>query len=122
MQEKQSYEHLLQVLLNIKSEISRQIRPIEEQIVQASIEYLRETFEQEQTRLKASLEALDQKILECRSLIEEQAGLRSRLETLNDQLSRLGATPLPLPDFLPQAHWEEVLRERLAQMKAQGKL
>ena len=51
MREEQSYERLLQALQDMKSEIAKQIRPVEEQIIQANIEHLRQTFSQESRRL-----------------------------------------------------------------------
>ena len=40
MREEQSYERLLQALQDMKSEIAKQIRPVEEQIIQANVRSL----------------------------------------------------------------------------------
>ena len=52
MREEQSYERLLQALQDMKNEIAKQIRPVEEQIVQANVEHLRQTFSQESRRFR----------------------------------------------------------------------
>ena len=56
MREEQSYERLLQALQDMKSEIAKQIRPVEEQIIQANVYHLRQTFQQESRKLSKCLE------------------------------------------------------------------
>ena len=117
-----SAERLLQALLDIKGEIARQIRPVEEQIVQANIEHLKQTFEQEKNKLEECRDGIDRKILECRLHIEEYERTRSHLHTLKERFSRLGAEPLLLPDSLPMTDLGEIIKERLEHLKSQGKL
>jgi hypothetical protein len=59
MKEEQSYERLLQALQDMKAEIAKQIRPVEEQIIHANVEHLRQTFNQESRRLINCLEEID---------------------------------------------------------------
>src|SRR3989337_4099545 len=66
MREEQSYERLLQALQDMKRGITKQIRPVEEQIIQANVEHLRQTFNQESRRLSKCLEATETTILASR--------------------------------------------------------
>src|SRR4030095_4368382 len=59
MREEQSYERLLQALQDMKNEIAKKIRPVEEQIIQANVDHLRQTFSQESRRLTKCLEEID---------------------------------------------------------------
>jgi primosomal protein N'' len=71
MKEEQSYERLLQALQDMKNEIAKQIRPVEEQIIQANVDHLRQSFGQESRRLSKCLEEVDDNILACRQYLQE---------------------------------------------------
>jgi len=122
MKEEQSYERLLQALLDMKHEIAKQIRPVEEQIVQANVDYLKQTFDREKNRLGECLGEIDQKILGCRLHLEEYERTCSQLNTLNERLTRMGAESLPLPDSLPTTDLGDIIRGRLEHLKSQGRI
>ncbi len=104
MREEQSYERLLQALQDMKSEIAKQIRPVEEQIIQANVDHLRQTFGQESQRLSKCL------------------GIRSGLFALNEKLTQLGAESIVIPDGLPTADLGEIVRQRIENLRYQGKI
>ncbi|HEY7316395.1 MAG TPA: hypothetical protein VIE89_02405 [Candidatus Binatia bacterium] len=122
MREEESFERLLQALQDMKSEIAKQIRPVEEQIIQANIDYLRQTFTQESRKLCKCLEEIDDNILACRQYLEDYERIRSNLHGLNEKISQLGAEALVLPDGLPTLDLGEIVRERIEHLKAQGKI
>jgi chromosome segregation ATPase len=122
MKQEQSYERLLHALQEMKSEIVKQIRPVEEQIVQSSLNHLRQTFEQESHRLGKCLEEIDHKLLDCRKHLEEYDRIRSALHTINEQLSRLAAEPLPVGDQLPTHDLGEIIRSRVEHLRSQGQI
>lgn len=122
MKQEQSYERLLHALQEMKSEIVKQIRPVEEQIIQSSLNHLRQTFEQETHRLRKSLEEIDHKLLDCRKYLEEYDRVRSTLHTINEELSRLGAEPLPVGDQLPTHDLGEIIKSRIEHLKSHGKI
>ena len=122
MKEEQSYERLLQALQEMKNEIVRQIRPVEEQIIQANVDHLRQTFDHESKRLGQCLEEIDQKIMDCRQSLERYKQIHSILHGLNEKLSLLGAEPLVVPDHLPTNDVEEIVKERIEHLRFQGKL
>lgn len=122
MKEEQSYERLLQALLDMKSEIAKQIRPVEEQIVQANVDQIKQMFEQKKNMLGDCLDAIKQKILDCRLHIEEYDRIRSDLDSLNKRLSRLGADLLPLPEPLPTTDLGDLITRCIEDLRSQRKL
>lgn len=85
MREEQPYERLLQALQDMKSEIAKQIRPVEEQIIQANVEHLRQSFSQESRRLAKCLEEIDDNILACRQYLQDYDRIRFGLQSLNER-------------------------------------
>jgi DUF438 domain-containing protein len=122
MREEESFERLLQALQDMKNEITKQIRPVEEQIIQASVDHLRKTFAQESRRLSKCLEEIDANILACRQYLQDYEQIRSNLHNLNEKISQLGAESLPLPDGLPTLDLGEIVKQRVEDLKFQGKI
>jgi chromosome segregation ATPase len=122
MREEESFERLLQALQDMKNEIAKQIRPVEEQIIQANVDHLRQIFTQESRRLCKCLDEIDENILACRQYLEDYERVRSSLHGLNEKLSQLGAESLPLPDGLPTLDLGEIVRERIEYLRSQGKI
>jgi len=115
----ETYERLLQALLDMKNEIQTRIRPLEDQIVQANVEYLKEVFEQQNNRLGDCLDSLDQKILDCRKHIEDYKRIYTDLVALN---ARLGAEAPPISNSLPSTDIGDIIRQRIEDLKLQGRL
>jgi hypothetical protein len=122
MREEESFERLLQALQDMKNEIAKQIRPVEEQIIQANIDHLRQTFSQESRRLNKSLEEIDDNILACRQYLQDYERIRSSLHGLNEKLNQLGAESLPVPDGLLTSDVGEIVRQRVEYLRSQGKI
>lgn len=122
MREEQSYERLLQALQDMKNEIAKQIRPVEEQIIQANVDYLRQSFGQESRKLGKCLEEIDDNILACRQYLQDYERIRSSLNALNEKIAQLGAESLTIPDGLPSSDFEEIVRQRIEHLKSQGKI
>jgi uncharacterized protein YukE len=122
MKEEQSYERLLQALQDMKAEIAKQIRPVEDQIIQANADHLRQTFNQETRKLNKCLEEIDNNILACRQYLQDYERIRSSLHALNEKLSQLGAEAIQVPDGLPSADLGDIIRTRMEHLKSQGKI
>jgi primosomal protein N'' len=122
MREEQSYERLLQALQDMKSEIAKQIRPVEEQIIQANVDHLRQTFSQESRRLSKCIEEVDDNILACRQYLQEHARIRASLDALNQKLTQLGAEGIQVPDALDTNDLGEIVRQRIEHLRSQGKI
>lgn len=122
MREEQSYERLLQALQDMKNEIAKQIRPVEEQIIQANVEHLRQTFAQESHKLGKCLEEIDDNLLACRQYLQDYERIRSSLHGLNEKLTQLGAESIEVPNGLPSTDLGEIVKERVENLKSQGKV
>jgi primosomal protein N'' len=122
MREEQSYERLLQALQDMKSEIAKQIRPVEEQIIQANVDHLRQTFSQESRKLSKCLEEIDDNIMACRQYLQDYERIRSSLHGVNEKLSQLGADSIQLPDSLPTSDLGDIVRQRIEYLRTQGKI
>jgi primosomal protein N'' len=122
IREEQSYERLLQALQDMKSEIAKQIRPVEQQIIQANVDHLRQSFSQESRRLSKCLEEIDDNILACRQYLQDYERIRSGLKMLNEKLIQLGADAIPIPDGLATTDLGELVRQRIEHLRAQGKI
>ena len=122
MREEQSYERLLQALQDMKSEIAKQIRPVEEQIIQANVDHLRQTFSQETRRLSKCIEEVDDNILACRQYLQEHERIRSSLQALNQKMTQLGAEGSQIPDGLSTEDIGEIVRQRIDHLRSQGKI
>ena len=122
MREEQSYERLLQALQDMKSEIAKQIRPVEEQIIQANVDHLRQTFSQESRRLAKCLEEIDDNILACRQYLQDYDRIRSSLYSLNEKLIQLGADSIQVPDGLPNSNLGEIIHQRIDHLRSLGKI
>ncbi len=122
MREEQSYERLLQALQDMKSEIAKQIRPVEEQIIQANVDHLRQTFSQESRKLAKCLEEIDDNIMACRQYLHDYDRIRSSLYSLNEKLIQLGAESIQVPDGLPTSDLGEIIRQRIDHLRSLGKI
>jgi chromosome segregation ATPase len=122
MKEEQSYERLLQALQDMKTEIAKQIRPVEEQIIQANVDHLRQSFNQESRKLSKCLEEIDENILACRQYLHDYERIRSSLHGLNEKLSQLGADGIQMPESLPSSDLGEIIRQRIDHLRSQGKI
>src|SRR5437016_12216215 len=122
MREEESFERLLQALQDMKSEIAKQIRPVEEQIIQANVDHLRQSFSQESRKLSKCLEEIASNIQACRQYLQDYERIRSGLHGLNERLSQLGAEALQVPDNLPSSDVGEIVRQRIEYLRSQGKV
>ena len=122
MNEEQSYERLLQALQDMKNEIAKQIRPVEEQIIHANRENIRQSFTQESQRLGKCLEEIDNNILACRKAMEEYERIRTGLNGLNEKLTLVGSPVQQIPDGLPSHDLGEIVKNRIDHLRSQGKI
>jgi hypothetical protein len=121
MQTERSYERLLQSLLEMKNAFEQQMRALDEQIVQANVEHLRETFHQKESALDEYLSAIDQKILDCLVYIEQYKNTHADLVALKSRLHQLNSDSLDVPDPVPTHDVEGVIHRRIEHLRSQGR-
>jgi hypothetical protein len=107
----------------MKSEIAKRSAPFEEQIIQANVDHLRQTFSQETRRLSKCIEEVDDNILACRQYLQEHERIRlSSLQALNQKMTQLGAEGSQIPDGLSTEDIGEIVRQRIDHLRSQGKI
>ena len=122
MKEEDSFERLLLALHDMKDEITKQIRPVEEQLIQTNIEHLRHSFNEESQNLNKCLEEIDDNILACRQYWQDYERISSDLDALNEKLIQMGIEPVAVADRLPRSDFGEALQRRLEYLRSQGKI
>ncbi|MGH7834842.1 MAG: hypothetical protein ACREQK_14455 [Candidatus Binatia bacterium] len=121
METERSYERLLQSLLEMKNAFEQQMRALDEQIVQANVEHLRETFHQKEGALDECLSGIDQKILDCLVYIEQYKSTHADLVALKSRLHQLNSDSLDVPEPVPTHDVEGVIYRRIEHLRSQGK-
>jgi hypothetical protein len=122
MKAEQTYERLMQALLDMKKNFEHQMRSLDEQIVQANVMHLRQVFDEKKSLLSECLGTIDQKVLDCAAHVEEYKRIYADLTELNERLHLLGVDSLELPQRLPSDDVIEVLSDRVQQLRYQGKV
>ncbi len=122
VQKEQSFERLLEALRDMKREIQTRIRPIEVEIVQVNIKNLTERYENQKKKLGEALDTIDQTILDCGELVENSKKIHLELADLNEKLSHLGASPLPIQYSPRDGDIGELVRHRIEHLRLQSKL
>lgn len=122
MTHQQPYDNILSTLQQMKDEILKQIRPLEEQIIHASIQEIRKSFESESNTLSRCLDQIDDNIIKCNECVKQYGTIRTSLHELNEKMSQLGLEGLPVTDGLVDLDLGEVLKGRIEYLRSQGKI
>ncbi|MGH7847715.1 MAG: hypothetical protein ACREQW_21445 [Candidatus Binatia bacterium] len=122
MKAEQTYERLMQALLDMKKNFEHQMRSLDEQIVQANIMHLRAVFEEKKNLLADYVDGIDQKILGCLAHVEEYRRIHADLNELSERLHLLGVDSLEIPERLHSEELIEILGDRVQHLRFQGKL
>jgi predicted nucleic acid-binding Zn-ribbon protein len=122
IKEDPTYERLLRALEDMKAQIEERVRPVAEQVVQAEVERLRDLSERQKNALEECLTQIDQSILGCRNHVNAYREKCSDLVMLNQRLANLGAEPVPFPEQIPAADFEDVIRARVEGLHSEGKI
>ena len=122
VKEEQSYDRLLRALADMKAQIEDHVRPVAEQVVQAEVERLRDLSARHKNAREECLAQIDQSILGCRTHVIAYRERCSDLAMLNQRLGKLGAELLPIPENIPAANFEDVIKARVDGLHSEGKI
>lgn len=120
--EEQIYDRLFRALQDMKAQIEERIRPVAEQVVQAEVERLRDLSQRQKNALEECLTQIDRSILGCRTHVSAYRERRSDLAAVNQQLTKLGAEPMPFPEEVSAADFEDIIKARVAGLQSEGKI
>jgi chromosome segregation ATPase len=122
MNHRQPYEDLLGTLQQVKDEILKQMKPLEEQIIYASVEDLKKSFAGKTAKLSQCMEEIDKNLFNCQQHVKECDAIRSSLHELNERIAQFGSERMPIADGLANLDLAEIIRERIEYLKSQGKI
>jgi len=122
VKEEQIYDRLFRALQDMKAQIEERVRPVAEQVVQAEVERLRDLSQRQKNALEECLTQIDRSILGCRTHVNAYRERRSDLVAVNQQLTKLGAEPMPFPEEISAADFEYIIKARVAGLQSEGKI
>jgi hypothetical protein len=122
LKEEPTYERLFRALEDMKVQIEERVRPVAEQVVQAEVERLRDLSEQHKNALEECLAQIDRSLLGCRTHVNAYRERRFDLTVINKRLAKLGAEPMPFPEEVSAANFEDIIKARVAGLHSEGKI
>ena len=117
----QSVERLMDIVLQMRINLAHITETLNQQTFEIR-DQLNAVFDEEKQALDRCLMALDSKLQECSTCVEEYQRLYVKLTTMREKLVQLGATPSELPNPLPLQSVEEVIGWRLRELKERDRL
>ncbi len=115
-----STERVLVAVLEATQQITRNIQSIEERLLNAVTDHMKERIEIEQVRLTQCFDVVDEYLMACNSVLREGSEIRNRIVGLQERLSGFGVASVSPPDL--SSDLESIIQERIAALKSQGKL
>ena len=107
------YRRLLQALHEMHAQIEQRVMPAAQLVVQNQIDQLRAQSDEKMAALRACLERIDQGVVQCLAGLDEYQTCYAALNTLNKNLTGLGASVEPLPAKISVEQLGETISARL---------
>jgi hypothetical protein len=120
--DKSPYDGLLRMVRDMQTQIDRHVRPLALRAMHAEADRLQKLAGRELVAQKECLAALDRTLSTCVDRIHEFRRVQGQLAELNRKLDDLGAPPEWTPGFDPAGTLTEILQDRIAKLRRQGKL
>ena len=112
------YRRLLQALHEMQTQIEQRVRPTAQLVVQNQVDQLREQSDEKMAALRACQEQIDRSVLQCLAGLDEYQTRYADLDTLNKNLTGLGAPPDPLPAKISVEQLSETISARLRSLRS----
>ena len=107
------YRRLLQALHEMQTQIEQRVRPAAQLVVQNQVDQLRAQSDEKMAALRACLEQIDRSVVQCLAGLDEYQTRYADLDTLNKNLTGLGASAEPLPAKISVEQLSETISARL---------
>ncbi len=91
------YRRLLQALHEMQAQIEQRVMPAAQLIVQNQVDQFRAQSDEKMTELRACMERIDRSVVQCLAGLDEYQTCYADLDTLNKNLTGLGAPVEPIP-------------------------
>lgn len=110
------YQRLLQALQELQGQIEQRVRPAAQLVAQQQVDHLRSQSDEKMAALRDCLSQIDRSVLQCLAGLDEYQKRYADLDTLNQNLAGLGASPEPLPEKISIEQLSETISARLARL------
>jgi len=110
------YQRLLQAVQEMQGQIEQRVRPAVHLLVQHQVDHLRSQSDEKMGALRDCLSQIDRSVLQCLAGLDEYQKRYADLDTLNQSLAGLGASPEPLPEKISVEQLSETISTRLARL------
>jgi len=117
----QSVERLMDIILQMRMNLGHINETLQQQTYEIR-QQLNAVFEEQKRGLEKSLSAIDSKLQDCSSSMQDYQQLYQSLAAMRDKLVQLGSDPSAMPASLGTAPSDEILATRLRQLKELGKV
>jgi hypothetical protein len=117
----QSVERLMDIILQMRINLAHITETLHQQTFEIR-QQLDAVFEEEKQALERCLSAIDQKLEECSTSVNEYQRLHAQLASMREKLVQLGADPSTLPPALPPENLADIINWRLHELKECGRL
>ena len=115
------YRRLLQALQEMQTQIEQRVRPAVQRVVQNQLDQLREQSDEKMAALRDCLGQIDRSVVQCLAGLDEYQNRYADLDTINKNLTDLGASPEPLPAKISVEHLSETISARLTDLSQKGR-
>jgi hypothetical protein len=110
------FQRLLKALQEMQAQIEQRVRPAVQLVVQHQVEHLRGQSDEKLAALRECLGQIDRSVLQCLAGLDEYHKRYADLDTLNKNLTGLGASPEPLPELISIQQLGDTISARLASL------
>lgn len=110
------FQRLLKALQEMQAQIEQRVRPAVQLVVQHQVEHLRGQSDDKMAALRECLGQVDRSVFQCLAGLDEYHKCYANLETLNKNLTGLGASPEPLPEMISIQQLTNTISARLASL------
>ena len=110
------FQRLLKALQEMQAQIEQRVRPAVQLVVQHQVEHLRGQSDEKMAALRECLGQIDRSVLQCLAGLDEYHKRYADLDTLNKNLTGLGASPEPLPEKISIKQLSETISAQLASL------
>ncbi|HVO91393.1 MAG TPA: hypothetical protein VMT22_01045 [Terriglobales bacterium] len=116
------HDAIFQALVDIRKNLDEKVNLLDEQIRNAQLQCLADTFQQQKEALADCVDGIDQELVKLSVYLEEYWHLHASFNDLNTKISGLGGMPLTVPEPLTGGSPATVLAGRFDFLKSHGRI
>jgi DNA repair exonuclease SbcCD ATPase subunit len=119
----QAIDKAFEAILEIKTQLERQVRSLDEQIRGARLEHLESSLQETSEALAECVEGIDQQLIKLSVYVEEYQRLYAKLKDLSEkEIPDSGGTAPAVPEPVAGDSFAAIVVARIDHLKSQGKI